>query len=118
MRDLEAHDWPGNVRELENVLERAVIRCSGSELEVDCGSGFDGAADLKPTDQSFEAAARAHILTVLKSTNGVVSGPSGAAARLGLKRTTLNFKLKKLGIEPATLRASRRAWSNDDTESA
>ena len=117
---LEAHDWPGNVRELENVLERAVIRCTSSELEVDCASGFEGyGVAPRVLDQSFEAAARAHIVSVLKSTGGVVAGPNGAAARLGLKRSTLNFKLKKLGIEPASLRAPPADWpSNNETESA
>jgi formate hydrogenlyase transcriptional activator len=120
LRELEAHDWPGNVRELENVLERAVIRCTGSELEVDCGSGFEGyGASPRVLDQSFEAAARAHIMSVLKSTQGVVAGPNGAAARLGLKRSTLNFKLKKLGIEPAAVRAPHCSWApNDEAESA
>jgi formate hydrogenlyase transcriptional activator len=106
LRTLQAHDWPGNVRELENVLERAVIRSTGSELEVDCHNEFEGhSASRLALDQSFEAAARAHIVSVLRSTNGVVGGPNGAAARLGLKRSTLNFKLKKLGIEPAAVRA-------------
>lgn len=107
LRTLQSHDWPGNVRELENVLERAVIRCTGSELEVDCDNGFEGygASPPRVLDQSFEAAARAHIVSVLQSTRGVVGGPNGAAARLGLKRSTLNFKLKKLGIEPAAVRA-------------
>jgi formate hydrogenlyase transcriptional activator len=108
---LEAHDWPGNVRELENVLERAVIRCTGSELEVDCANGFEGyGAAPRVPDQSFEAASRAHIVSVLKSTRGVVGGPNGAAARLGMKRSTLNFRLKKLGIEPAALRVTRYDW--------
>jgi formate hydrogenlyase transcriptional activator len=115
LSQLESHDWPGNVRELENVLERAVIRCTGSELEVDFGSGFEGyGASPRVLDQSFEAAARAHIMSVLKSTQGVVAGPNGAAARLGLKRSTLNFKLKKLGIEPAAVRAPHCYWAPDD----
>jgi len=120
LRKLEAHDWPGNVRELENVLERAVIRCTGSELDVDCASGFEGrSASPGVRDQSFEAAARAHIVSVLKSTGGVVGGPNGAAARLGLKRSTLNFKLKKLGIEPAALRATQYSWApTNDAASA
>ena len=106
---LEAHDWPGNVRELENVLERAVIRCTGSELEVDCASGFQGfRAAPRVLDQSLEAATRVHIVSVLRSTRGVVGGPNGAAARLGLKRSTLNFKLKKLGIEPSAVCAPQR----------
>jgi formate hydrogenlyase transcriptional activator len=107
---LEAHDWPGNVRELENVLERAVILSTGSELEVDCGHGLESyGAKPRVLDQSFEAATRAHIMSVLKSTRGVVGGPNGAAERLGMKRSTLNFRLKKLGIEPAAVRAPE--WS-------
>jgi formate hydrogenlyase transcriptional activator len=106
LRTLQAYDWPGNVRELENVLERAVIRSTGPELEVDCNDGFDShGPSPRALDQSFEGAARAHIVSVLRSTNGVVGGPNGAAARLGLKRSTLNFKLKKLGIAPAAVRA-------------
>ncbi len=114
LRTLESHDWPGNVRELENVLERAVIRCVGSELEVDscCSSNTESVGtSLVLADQSFESAARAHILSVLKSTNGVVSGPNGAAVRLGLKRSTLNFKLKKLGIDPAAVRTDHHVWA-------
>jgi formate hydrogenlyase transcriptional activator len=105
LRTLQAYDWPGNVRELENVLERAMIRCTGPELQVDCGNGFEECGAPSGTaDQSFEAATRAHIVSVLQSTRGIIGGPNGAAARLGMKRTTLNFKLKKLGIEPATVR--------------
>jgi transcriptional regulator with GAF, ATPase, and Fis domain len=110
LSQLQAHDWPGNVRELENVLERAVICSTGPELEVDCGNGFEGyGAKPRVPDQSFEAATRAHIVSVLKSTRGVVGGPNGAAERLGMKRSTLNFKLKKLGIEPAAVRAPQRS---------
>jgi formate hydrogenlyase transcriptional activator len=110
MNKLQTHDWPGNVRELQNVLERAVIRCTGPELEVECvGDRETQRAPERPLDQSLHTAMRAHFLSVLKSTRGVIGGPNGAAARLGLKRTTLNFKLKKLGIEPETLRAIARA---------
>ena len=116
---LQEHDWPGNVRELENVLERAVIRSTGAVLEVECDHGFEGfSAPPVAIDQSFEAATRAHIVAVLKSTKGVIGGPNGAAARLGMKRTTLNFKLKKLGIEPATVRAPARAWAASHEETA
>jgi formate hydrogenlyase transcriptional activator len=103
---LENHDWPGNIRELENVLERALIRCTTSELEVDCDTGFEAHGEPpRVSDESFEAVSRAHIVSVLTSTRGVVGGPHGAAVRLGMKRSTLIFKLKKLGIEPATLHA-------------
>ncbi len=105
MTKLQSHDWPGNVRELQNVLERAVIRCAGPELEVECAMAREGHRAPAPlADQSLQTAMREHFLSVLTSTRGVIGGPDGAAARLGLKRTTLNFKLKKLGIEPATLR--------------
>jgi formate hydrogenlyase transcriptional activator len=115
MLALQTHDWPGNVRELQNVLERAVIRCTGSELEIEDAMICEGhRATSSLPDQSLHAAMRAHFLSVLKSTRGVIAGPDGAAARLGLKRTTLNFKLKKLGIEPATLRAIGMARPRTD----
>jgi len=94
--------WPGNIRELENFLERAVILTRGpvlyaplAELEM---------AETSPASQeterpTLEAAEREHILRVLRETGGQIGGDDGAAARLGLKRTTLNSKLKKLGIE-------------------
>ncbi len=96
--------WPGNVRELENFLERAVILTRGSTL-------FVPLAELEITEQEVEAEAddrsdptlhaaeREHILRVLREAGGQVAGSNGAAARLGLKRTTLNSKMKKLGIE-------------------
>ena len=99
MRALTRWDWPGNVRELENFIERAVLLSKGpslrpplAELEVLEETGSEGDATLEATD-------REHILHVLRETKGVIAGPHGAAARLGLKRTTLNSKLKKLGIE-------------------
>ncbi|HAP38450.1 MAG: sigma 54-interacting transcriptional regulator [Nitrospira sp.] len=98
MRALQAYGWPGNVRELENFIERAVILSSGSEL-------FVPAAELKrpvlPPNGSattLEEAERDHILKALRETNWVVGGSSGAAARLGMKRTTLQSKMQKLGI--------------------
>jgi len=93
--------WPGNIRELENFLERAVILTKGpvlyvplAELEMD--SQDESAVSENP---SLEAAERDHILRVLRESQGQIGGDDGAAARLGLKRTTLNSKLKKLGIE-------------------
>ena len=90
--------WPGNVRELENFIERAVILTQGpvlrapvSELDI----AEEPAGGLDPT---LETAEREHILRVLRETKGMIGGPHGAATRLGLKRTTLNSKLKKLRI--------------------
>jgi formate hydrogenlyase transcriptional activator len=99
MRALTRWEWPGNIRELENFIERAVLLSKGfalrvpqGELEVLEGSSLEG-------DSTLEATEREHILRVLREAKGKIAGPQGAAARLGLKRTTLNSKLKKLGIE-------------------
>lgn len=92
--------WPGNIRELENFLERAVILSSGSVLRAPLGELEIAEAPEPESHDTLEAAERAHILQVLRETKGMVGGPDGAAARLGLKRTTLNSKLKKLGISP------------------
>src|SRR5207237_596015 len=101
MDALVAYPWPGNVRELENVIERAVILSPGPVLHLNLG-------DLKPAAMQTEPppgatvtladAERDHILTVLRDTGWVLSGPNGAAARLAMKRTTLQSKMKKLGI--------------------
>jgi PAS domain S-box-containing protein len=99
MKALVRWEWPGNIRELENFVERSVILTKGSalhapisELEMPPEPADDG-------NSSLESAERDHILRVLREAKGVIAGPNGAAARLGLKRTTLNSKLKKLGIE-------------------
>jgi formate hydrogenlyase transcriptional activator len=97
---LVRYGWPGNIRELENVIERAVILSPGPVLRL-------SPRDLKsrvPPDQSagrhqtLEEVERNHILMTLKETRWVLSGPSGAASRLGLNRSTLYFRMKKLGI--------------------
>ncbi len=92
--------WPGNVRELENFIERAVILSRGSVLEAPLSELKVARAPAVAADpaSTLEDAEREHILKVLRETRGVVAGPEGAAARLGLKRTTLNSKMKKLGI--------------------
>ena len=98
MNALARYHWPGNIRELENLIERAVILSPGPELRVPL-------AELKPVAvassngaTTLEDAEREHILRVLHETNWVVGGPTGAAARLGMKRTTLQSKMKNLGI--------------------
>lgn len=97
MRALTRYDWPGNVRELENLIERAVILSSSSELSVPLSELTPPAAGQQSTN-SLEAAERRQIVEALRQTNWVVGGPTGAAARLGLKRTTLVYKMQKLGI--------------------
>jgi formate hydrogenlyase transcriptional activator len=99
MEALTRYAWPGNIRELENFIERAVILSPGPTLQIPL-------AELKQSEHassatqsmSLTAAEAAHIQRVLKETHGVIGGPSGAAERLGMKRTTLHAKIKKLGI--------------------
>jgi transcriptional regulator with PAS, ATPase and Fis domain len=100
MDTLLRHRWPGNVRELENIIERAVILTEGrvlrvpvNELDISESTEEDTAGAL-----TLEAAEREHIVRVLRQTDGAIAGTAGAAARLGLKRTTLYSKLRKLGI--------------------
>lgn len=92
---LTRYSWPGNVRELENLIERAVILSPGPVLRV---PDLDGAGATTSAPQTLEAAEREHIVRTLRDTGGVLSGPNGAAARLGMKRTTLQSRMKKLGI--------------------
>lgn len=100
MQALKRWDWPGNIRELENFMERAVILTKGPTLRAPLAE-LEMPKDSSPqTDSTLVSAAREHILGVLRETRGVIGGARGAAARLGLKRTTLNSKLKKLGIRP------------------
>jgi transcriptional regulator with GAF, ATPase, and Fis domain len=100
MQALTRWHWPGNVRELENFLERAVILSQGSVLRAPLTElrmpEEERTASEEPT---LAAAEREHIIRVLREMDGVIGGPHGAAARLGLKRTTLITKMKKLGIE-------------------
>jgi formate hydrogenlyase transcriptional activator len=100
MNSLVCYSWPGNIRELQNVVERAVILSSGTTLKVP-------PTDLKPRStnngggngvMTLEEMERRHILSVLEQTHWILSGPRGAAATLGMKRPTLQFRMRKLGI--------------------
>jgi transcriptional regulator with GAF, ATPase, and Fis domain len=91
--------WPGNIRELENFIERAVILSTGPTLCAPLAELYQTAEVASETSQNFHDAEREHVLRVLRETKGHISGPNGAAERLGLKRTTLNSKMKKLGIK-------------------
>jgi len=103
---LREHDWPGNIRELENVIERAVILAEGALLEIPPLSIAPTlAADVAHADD-LAGINRSHILGVLEATGWIVAGPHGAAARLGVKRSTLNYRMKKLGISTARARAA------------
>jgi formate hydrogenlyase transcriptional activator len=111
METLVCYHWPGNIRELQNVIERAVIISKGPVLHVSL-------AELKPDvspkttlaimkassvqheslQEALDETQRAQILRALEEANGVVGGPNGAAARLGIKRSTLHLRMQKLGI--------------------
>jgi formate hydrogenlyase transcriptional activator len=90
--------WPGNVRELENVIERAVIQSQGSVLRVPLHEFRHAPQVASDHAATLEDAERDHIMKVLHDTAGIIGGPHGAAARLGMKRTTLNSRMQKLGI--------------------
>src|SRR5713101_4235085 len=105
MDALVRYSWPGNIRELQNLIERAVIRSLGERLDVPVSEIDEGigAPKARGAEGTLEEAERAHILATLKETGWVLSGPRGAALRLGINRSTLQFRMKKLGIERPTL---------------
>ncbi len=102
MRKLTQWHWPGNIRELQNLVERAVILTRSSTLAIAVPELANGAAP-PATARSENAGEQENILRVLKEVKGRVGGPNGAAARLGLKRTTLITRMKKMGIDPRTV---------------
>ncbi len=98
---LTSYDWPGNIRELQNVIERSVILSNGPELRVampEFNANSAQAAQHDRTSSLSDTAERARILQALKEANGHVGGREGAAARLGLKRTTLQSRMRKFNI--------------------
>ena len=120
MKGLVQYAWPGNVRELQNVIERAVITSEGSVLRVplsdlrmplvsNAGTNRNNhstrMAEGDQTEAAVEQAERQRILKALEQTNWVVAGPHGAALRLGMKRSTLQVRMQKLGIKISRTRA-------------
>jgi len=97
MNSLVSWDWPGNVRELENFIERSVILTEGTALRAPLAE-LRAESPTAGSEHSLEGAERDHIIRVLVETRGMISGPMGAARRLGLKRTTLQSKMQRLGI--------------------
>ncbi len=107
MAALTRYHWPGNVRELENLIERAVILSRGPALHVPLPEVRVSGEASASSPVTLEAAEREHILRALNDTNWVIAGPGGAAARLGMKRTTLQSRMAKLGVSrPGRLTAS------------
>jgi formate hydrogenlyase transcriptional activator len=101
MSALTSYQWPGNIRELQNFIERSVIVSSGSVLRPPLASLKSSAEAESLGAITLEQAEREHILKTLEQTRWVVAGPNGAAARLGIKRSTLYFRMQKLGISRA-----------------
>ena len=98
MNALLEWSWPGNVRELENLMERSVILSGGSALRVPLAELRVPASAEAAANHTLDDAERQHIIRVLRESGGVISGPKGAARRLGLKRTTLQSKMLRLKI--------------------
>jgi formate hydrogenlyase transcriptional activator len=95
------YDWPGNIRELQNVLERSVILTAGNTLKIAMPEVSDGSIRSFPdmhNSDSTQFAERERIIKALEEAKGQVGGPDGAAARLGLKRTTLQSRMRKYNI--------------------
>lgn len=99
----QAYDWPGNIRELQNVIERAVVLCDGETFSVEetwlKGESDRQAGPALALDASIAEREREMIEVALAQSRGQVSGPTGAAAKLGIPRQTLDSKIKSLGID-------------------
>jgi DNA-binding NtrC family response regulator len=96
MERLMDYSWPGNVRELQNVIERAAILAQGPLADVEL---LAVGTAVEPESRTLEELERDHIAQVLKRTRGLIEGPGGAAALLGLHPNTLRSRMKKLGVE-------------------
>jgi formate hydrogenlyase transcriptional activator len=103
MQKLMRWHWPGNVRELENLIERSVILTTGNTLLVSLPQKINGAMDAAEVVGNFEEQER--IVSILRETKGRISGPNGAALRLGVKRSTLLDRMKKLGIDARAVKS-------------
>jgi formate hydrogenlyase transcriptional activator len=112
---LEAYDWPGNIRELQNVIERAVILCDGATLSIDESSGHRETLETlqksTPLSDALTNAEKEMIEAALEETGGRVSGPSGAAVKLGIPRSTLESRIRSLRINKHLFRSELHAPS-------
>jgi len=114
MAVLKAHDWPGNIRELQNFIERAVLFSPGSVLRLPLDLKHTVKQNSEGTARTLAEADREHILETLEQVNWLIGGQDGAANRLGLARTTLIYKMRKLGIEVRRRQGVRpiRQWTD------
>jgi transcriptional regulator with GAF, ATPase, and Fis domain len=97
IKALQGWSWPGNVRELENFMERSIILSDGPVLRVPLAE-LQSDPDAPGNESTLRAVERRHIIRILRETRGVIAGADGAAARLGLKRTTLQSRIQRLRI--------------------
>jgi formate hydrogenlyase transcriptional activator len=119
MESLKRHHWPGNIRELQNFIERAVIMSSGPDLHIPSEEPKRMIESDEPTAiRTLAETERDHILDVLRQVRGVVGGRNGAAARLGVPRTTLVYRMRKLGITQERTVAVGHATSQWDAPGA
>jgi formate hydrogenlyase transcriptional activator len=100
MNALGHYHWPGNVRELENIIERLIILRAGTVISGDDITNLLTTAEVSQGNRLFtkDEMEKQHIERALAQCNGLVGGPEGAAHLLGMKRTTLQYRMKKLGI--------------------
>jgi transcriptional regulator with GAF, ATPase, and Fis domain len=102
MDALQAYSWPGNIRELRNVVERGMILSRGNTLQIELPGGIERPQAASRPSDALEAIERQHILSVLERVKWKVSGKDGAAELLGLTRTTLQGRMRRLGIHRPT----------------
>src|SRR5262249_30270298 len=108
MRAIVEYDWPGNIRQLQNFVERSVILTGGGELDAPVAELVNKRPSIAGAGTLADAE-RAHIISTLRATEWVVGGRNGAAARLGVFRTTLIAKMRRLGISRDTAETLERA---------
>jgi DNA-binding NtrC family response regulator len=106
LAQLEAYPWPGNIRELQNVVERSVIVCDGDEFSVDESWISHTAAPSRPLNDSLATQEKDSIEAALAQAKGRVSGPTGAAAKLGIPPSTLDSKIRALKIDKRKYQSS------------
>jgi len=118
---LQAYDWPGNIRELQNVIERSVILCDGATLSINESSMHNDTPETLQTSTRLSEALtnteKAMIKATLEETGGRVSGPSGAAVKLGIPRSTLESRIRSLQIDKHLFRSERHQFSTGDVAS-